>query len=96
MSRRREFIALVGAGGVQAFLGVLPIFFCLARHAASRPSVRRPTTEDSELVPAAFVQGLQELGWTVSRNLQIDYRWSNGTSGGLLLLGRWRRRQKIA
>ena len=23
---------------------------------------------------AAFVQGLQELGWTVGRNLQIDYR----------------------
>ena len=27
---------------------------------------------------AAFVQGLQELGWTVGRNLQIDYRWGAG------------------
>jgi putative tryptophan/tyrosine transport system substrate-binding protein len=27
---------------------------------------------------AAFVQGLQELGWTVGRNLQIDYRWGGG------------------
>jgi putative ABC transport system substrate-binding protein len=26
----------------------------------------------------AFVQGLQELGWTVGRNLQIDYRWGAG------------------
>ena len=25
---------------------------------------------------AALLQGLQELGWTVGRNLQIDYRWS--------------------
>jgi putative ABC transport system substrate-binding protein len=25
-----------------------------------------------------FVQGLQELGWTVGRNLQIDYRWGAG------------------
>jgi len=24
---------------------------------------------------AAFHQGLQQLGWTVGRNVQIDYRW---------------------
>jgi putative tryptophan/tyrosine transport system substrate-binding protein len=28
---------------------------------------------------AAFVQAMQELGWTEGRNLQIDYRWSNGS-----------------
>src|SRR4029450_3888731 len=27
---------------------------------------------------AAFLQGLQQLGWTVGRNIQIDYRWSRG------------------
>jgi putative ABC transport system substrate-binding protein len=27
---------------------------------------------------AAFLQGLQELGWSVGRNIQIDYRWSAG------------------
>jgi putative ABC transport system substrate-binding protein len=27
---------------------------------------------------AAFLQSLQELGWTVGRNVQIDYRWSAG------------------
>jgi hypothetical protein len=26
----------------------------------------------------AFVQGLQQLDWTVGRNLRIDYRWSAG------------------
>jgi putative ABC transport system substrate-binding protein len=26
----------------------------------------------------AFVQTLQKLGWTVGRNLRIDYRWSGG------------------
>jgi putative ABC transport system substrate-binding protein len=27
---------------------------------------------------AAFLQGLSELGWTVGRNLRIDYRWGAG------------------
>src|SRR5262245_38081569 len=27
---------------------------------------------------AAFVQGLQQLGWTVGRNLEIEIRWGAG------------------
>ena len=27
---------------------------------------------------AAFLQGLQQLGWTDGRNLRIDYRWARG------------------
>jgi putative ABC transport system substrate-binding protein len=27
---------------------------------------------------AAFKQGLQELGWTVDRNVRIDYCWAAG------------------
>ena len=27
---------------------------------------------------AAFLQGLQQLGWTVGNNVQIDSRWSAG------------------
>jgi len=27
---------------------------------------------------AAFMQGLQELGWAVGRNMRIDYRWTAG------------------
>jgi len=29
---------------------------------------------------AAFHQGLQQFGWTVGRNVQIDYRWSAGNA----------------
>jgi putative ABC transport system substrate-binding protein len=74
--RRREFIALLG--GMAAW----PI----AAHAQQPERMRRvgvlsnPGADDAEMQSrtAAFVQGLQELGWTVGRNLQIDYRWSNG------------------
>jgi putative ABC transport system substrate-binding protein len=33
---------------------------------------------ESQARLAAFMQGLQELGWAVGRNLRIDYRWSPG------------------
>jgi ABC-type uncharacterized transport system substrate-binding protein len=29
---------------------------------------------------AAFAQGLQELGWTMGRNVRIDYRWGAGVA----------------
>ncbi len=29
---------------------------------------------------AAFLQALQQLGWTVGQNVQIDYRWSAGSA----------------
>jgi putative ABC transport system substrate-binding protein len=28
----------------------------------------------------AFLQGLQELGWAIGRNVQIDYRWGAGNT----------------
>jgi putative ABC transport system substrate-binding protein len=37
------------------------------------------TEEQARL--AAFHQGLQELGWAVGRNVQIDYRWGPGDAG---------------
>ena len=33
-----------------------------------------------ELRRDAFVQALQQAGWTVGRNLRIDTRWSSGTA----------------
>jgi putative ABC transport system substrate-binding protein len=31
--------------------------------------------QEAQLYMAAFQQGLQELGWSVGRNLRIDHRW---------------------
>ena len=71
--KRREFISLIGgavawplaARGQQAErvrrIGVL------LNSAADDPAAQSRLT--------AFLQGLQELGWTHGRNVRIDIRW---------------------
>ena len=77
--RRREFIALIG--GATAWP--------LAARAQQNKS--KPLRRVAALMPysandpqaqnrnAAFLHGLQQLGWTVGQNVQIDYRWSVGS-----------------
>jgi putative ABC transport system substrate-binding protein len=36
---------------------------------------------ESQTRLAAFLQALQELGWTVGRNVQIDFRWATEGAG---------------
>jgi putative tryptophan/tyrosine transport system substrate-binding protein len=75
--RRREFIALLG--GTMAT-------WPLAARAQQGKRIRRvgmllPYAANDPQVQtrnAAFLQGLQQLGWTVGNNVQIDYRWSAG------------------
>src|SRR6516164_5791599 len=77
--KRREFISLLG--GVAAA-------WPLAARAQQAGGVRRIgvlmnlASEDAEGQArlAAFHQGLQQLGWTVGRNVQIDYRWGAGNA----------------
>ena len=33
---------------------------------------------------AAFLQGMQDTGWEVGRNLRIEYRWSVGDTARLI------------
>ena len=77
MMKRRNFIALLGGAVTwpaaaraqqstrMRHVGVLMPF------AANDPQAQERN--------AAFLQGLQQLGWTVGQNIQIDYRWSGGT-----------------
>ena len=81
MMKRREFISLLG--GTAAW----PI----AASAQQPDDMRRigvlmhtPADEpESQARLAAFMQGLQDSGWAVGRNLRIDYRWSVGDSARL-------------
>jgi putative ABC transport system substrate-binding protein len=38
---------------------------------------------DSQARHAAFQQGLQQLGWTDGRNMQIEYRWGAGNADNI-------------
>ena len=74
--RRREFITLVvGATAWPVAVGAQQ------RDRMRRIGVLMNFTSDDPVSQdrlAAFLQGLQELGWTVGRNVQVDYRWGAG------------------
>jgi putative tryptophan/tyrosine transport system substrate-binding protein len=78
--KRRAFITLLG--GAAASGAVWPV----ATRAQQRERVRRigvlmnlgSDDAEGQARNAAFLQGLQELGWTVGRNVRIDYRWGAG------------------
>jgi putative tryptophan/tyrosine transport system substrate-binding protein len=78
--RRREFLGLIGGAAAS-----LPLA-ALAQERVRRIGVlSNPGPDDAEMQTrtAAFAQGLQELGWSVGRNLHIDYRWSHGDADRL-------------
>jgi putative tryptophan/tyrosine transport system substrate-binding protein len=74
---RREFMALLGST-----VAAWPIAAQTQERVRRVGVLSNPGPDDAEMQSrtTAFVQGLQELGWTVGRNLQIDFRWSNGNA----------------
>jgi len=76
--KRREFITLLGGAAAT---------WPLSARAQRRERMRRigvlmPLAADDSIAQArnaAFIQGLQQLGWTVGQNVQIEYRWSGGS-----------------
>jgi len=74
MIRRRQFITLLGGSAA----------WPLAARGQQAERMRRIgvlmnlAADDPQTLNriAAFHQGLQELGWTIGRNVQIEYRWN--------------------
>ena len=79
--KRRAFITLIGGAAAAASLS-----WPRAARAQQGERMRRIgvllnlAADDPETRArlAAFLQGLQELGWSEGRNLRIDYRWGVG------------------
>ena len=75
--RRRDFIkAIVGSALTCPQLARAQQNGRIRRIAALMPMTA--TDAQAQARNAAFLKGLQQLGWTVGRNIQIDYRWSGG------------------
>jgi len=72
---RREFITLLGGAAVAWPSGARAQQGNRIRRIGSLINVAQDDPESS-LVVAAFSQGLQEFGWTVGRNVRIDWRWA--------------------
>ena len=80
MSSRRAFITLIGGAAA----------WPVATRAQQPERMRRigalaGVADEAAMQPryAAFVQGLQQLGWAEGRNLKIDYRWAAGRADNL-------------
>jgi len=81
--RRREFITLLGSAAAA---------WPVAAGAQPRERMRRigfmfgtlpPDDPEGHARLTAFVQRLQELGWTDGRNVRIEYRWGLGDADRL-------------
>src|SRR5262245_26971415 len=79
--KRREFIILLGGAAA----------WSTAAHAQQHERMRRigvlmPLAADdpeAQTRLGAFLQGLQQLGWTIGRNLRVDFRWGAGNVGAM-------------
>jgi putative tryptophan/tyrosine transport system substrate-binding protein len=77
--KRREFITLLGGAAAS---------WPVAARAQQGERVRRigvlaaiaADDPEAQARNASFLQKLGELGWTVGRNVRIDYRWNAGTA----------------
>ena len=75
--RRREFIRLIAGSAVT---------WPLAARAQQAERMRligvlmsaSPEDPYQTTYLSAFMQGLQERGWTIGRNVRVDYRWGAG------------------
>jgi putative ABC transport system substrate-binding protein len=82
MMKRRAFIMILGGAAAA---------WPLAARAQQPDRKRRigvlmplaANDTEGQVRNAAFLQGLQELGWTVGRNLRLDYRWAAGDADRL-------------
>ena len=79
--KRRDFISLLGGAAA----------WPLAARAQQRERMRRigvllpGTADDAEFQAriGAFLQGLQELGWTIGRNVRVDTRWATSNAASI-------------
>src|SRR5262245_37603398 len=74
--RRREFITLLGGAATWPLMARAQQGERMRRIGVLMHTI--PDEPEVQARIAAFSQGLQQSGWAVGQNVQIDYRWSKG------------------
>jgi putative ABC transport system substrate-binding protein len=77
--RRREFITLLGGAAAAWPFAARAQQPGLVRRIGVLLALAADDPQSAARI-AAFLQGLQQLGWSDGRNVQIDYRWSAGNA----------------
>jgi putative tryptophan/tyrosine transport system substrate-binding protein len=75
--KRRDFIKLIAGTAAAWPLGASAQQGERVRRIGVQMNLASDDQEGQARI-AAFQQGLQELGWSVDRNVRIDYRWGGG------------------
>jgi len=73
--KRREFIALIGSAAAMPLVAQAQQSERTRRIGVLMPFPKNNSEGQARI--AAFLQELQQLGWTDGRNLQIEYRWEH-------------------
>src|SRR5215207_3624656 len=76
--RRREFISLLGGSAAWPLVARAQQPDRMHRISVLMPMIAGDL--EAEARKAVLEQSLQQLGWTVGRNIQIDYRLAGGTT----------------
>jgi hypothetical protein len=85
--KRWEFITLLGGAAAAWPLGALAQQADRLRHIGVLMASAADDAQSQARI-AAFLQGLQQLGWTDGRNVRIDTRWAT-TNPTLAVLAGW-------
>jgi hypothetical protein len=92
--RRRDFISLLGGAA-----------WPLTARAQQPDRMRRigillPATADDEEYQVrigAFMQGLQQSGWSIGQNVRVDTRWAKGSADDIRRLQQsWSRSRRMS
>src|SRR5262245_870526 len=86
LAREGRMTVTIGRRELLAALGGAAVGWPLAARAQQRERMRRvgvlmhlaADDPEGQSRVAAFLQGLQEAGWAVGRNVNIDVRWAAG------------------
>jgi hypothetical protein len=77
--KRRKFITLLGGAAACSFAARAQQPTSGVRHIGVLVNLASDNAEVQARM-GAFLQGLQEFGWSIGRNVRIEYRWASNPS----------------